>query len=72
MMSKVKTSARSGHAVYQWLCNASQNGVSDAKVSWNFNKFLIDDNGQWMEHHPSRTSPMSTEITSFAKGIVNI
>ena len=72
MMSKVKTSARSCHAVYQLLCNASQNGVSDAKVSWNFNKFLIDDNGQWMEHHPSRTSPMSTEITSFAKGIVNI
>lgn len=30
MMSKVKTSAKGGHPVYQWLCNASQNGVSDA------------------------------------------
>jgi glutathione peroxidase len=72
MMSKVKTSARSGHAVYQWLCNASQNGVSDANVSWNFNKFLIDENGHWIAHHPSRTSPKSTEITSFAKGTVSI
>ena len=68
MMSKVKTSARSGHAVYQWLCNASQNGVSDANVSWNFNKFLIDENGRWIGHHASRVAPMSAEITSFAGG----
>ncbi len=68
MMSKVKTSAKGGHPVYQWLCNASQNGVSDAKVSWNFNKFLIDENGRWTAHHASRVEPMSAEITSFARG----
>ncbi|MDP4767853.1 MAG: glutathione peroxidase [Schleiferiaceae bacterium] len=68
MMSKVKTSAKGGHPVYQWLCNASQNGVSDAKVSWNFNKFLIDENGRWTAHHASRVEPMSGEITSFARG----
>src|SRR5210317_458428 len=68
MMSKVKTSAKGGHSVYQWLCNASQNGVSDAKVSWNFNKFLIDENGRWTAHHASRIEPMSAEITSFARG----
>lgn len=68
MMSKVKTSAKGGHPVYQWLCNASQNGVSDAKVSWNFNKFLIDENGRWTAHHASRVEPMSVEITSFARG----
>lgn len=68
MMSKVKTSAKGGHPVYQWLCNAAQNGVSDAKVSWNFNKFLIDENGRWTAHHASRVEPMSAEITSFARG----
>lgn len=68
MMSKVKTSAKGGHPLYQWLCNASQNGVSDAKVSWNFNKFLIDENGRWTAHHASRVEPMSGEITSFARG----
>jgi len=68
MMSKVKTSAQSGHSVYQWLSNASQNGVSNAKVSWNFNKFLIDENGRWIGHHASRVAPMSAEITSFAGG----
>ena len=39
MMAKVKTNKSRGHAVYQWLCNKSQNGSEDAKVSWNFNKF---------------------------------
>ncbi|MEL0026015.1 MAG: glutathione peroxidase [Schleiferiaceae bacterium] len=68
MMSKVKTGANRGDDIYQWLCNEEQNGVSDAKVSWNFNKFLIDENGQWVAHFPSSTSPMSTEITTFAAG----
>ena len=68
MMSKVKTGASRGDDIYQWLCNKEQNGVSDAKVSWNFNKFLIDENGQWVAHFPSSTSPMSMEITTFASG----
>ena len=68
MMSKVKTGANRGDDIYQWLCNKEQNGVSDAKVSWNFNKFLIDENGQWVAHFPSSTSPMSMEITTFAAG----
>ncbi len=68
MMSKVKTGASRGDDIYQWLCNKEQNGVSDAKVSWNFNKFLIDENGRWLAHFPSSTSPMSMEITTFASG----
>lgn len=68
MMSKVSTDAKSGHPVYQWLCNASQNGVSDAEVSWNFNKFLVDENGRWVKHLPSKAKPMSEEIVAFATG----
>ena len=68
MMSKVKTNRNRGHEVYQWLCNKTQNGVEDAKVSWNFNKFLIDENGNWVAHYESRMDPMSTEITNFAAG----
>ena len=68
MMSKVKTNRSRGHEVYQWLCNKAQNGVEDAKVSWNFNKFLIDENGNWVAHYESRMDPMSAEITTFAAG----
>jgi|TARA_Y100000385_G_scaffold212883_1_gene221228 glutathione peroxidase len=68
MMAKVKTNKNKGHEVYQWLCNKSQNGIDDAKVSWNFNKFMIDENGQWIAHYDSRMNPLSTEITNFAAG----
>ena len=68
MMTKVKTSGSRGHEVYQWLCSLEKNGVADARVSWNFNKFLIDENGRWVAYFPSSTSPMSMEITTFASG----
>jgi len=68
MMSKVETDGDSGHPVYQWLCSKERNGVDDANVSWNFNKFLIDENGNWVKHLSSRVRPMSEEITTFAQG----
>ena len=68
MMSKVKTNGSRGHEVYQWLCNKALNGVENARVSWNFNKFLIDENGNWVAHYESRMDPMSAEITNFAAG----
>lgn len=66
MMEKVSTDPKNGHEVYQWLCNKSLNGVSDAEVGWNFNKFLIDENGQWAAYYPSRVKPLDAKITSFA------
>ena len=68
MMSKVETDGSTGHPVYQWLCTQELNGVDDANVSWNFNKFLIDEKGNWVKHLSSRTKPMSEEITTFAQG----
>ena len=32
--------------LYAWLTNKEQNGLDDFEVSWNFNKFLINDNGE--------------------------
>jgi len=66
-----KTPVKEGdhqHPVYAWLTHKDLNGVEDAKVSWNFNKFLIDENGKWVAHYSSKTSPMGEEIVSFAKG----
>lgn len=68
MMGKVSTDGDNGHPVYQWLSNAAQNGVDDANVSWNFNKFLVDSEGNWVSHLGSRERPMSKEVTNFAQG----
>lgn len=33
------------HEIYKWLTQKELNGVDDTKISWNFQKFLIDENG---------------------------
>lgn len=53
--------------VYKYLCNKSENGVLDAEISWNFNKFLIDANGNLVKHFSSKVKPDSEEILAFLK-----
>lgn len=50
--------------IYKWLCNKSENGVLDAEVKWNFNKFLLDENGKIIAKFDSKVTPMSEELTS--------
>lgn len=68
MMDKIPVKGKDQHPVYAWLTQKEQNGVDDAKVRWNFNKFLIDENGHWVAYHPSGTDPLDEEIVAFAKG----
>ena len=51
-------------AVYQFLTQQSKNGVMDAEISWNFNKFLLDENGILLQKFESSVKPMSDEIVS--------
>jgi len=50
--------------IYKWLCNKSENGVLDAEIKWNFNKFLLDENGKIIAKFDSKVTPMSEELTS--------
>ncbi len=34
------------HELYQWLTKKEQNGILDTQIQWNFQKFLIDENGK--------------------------
>jgi len=64
MAAKISVKGKDIAPIYQWLCNKDQNGVMDAKISWNFNKFLLDENGKLIGHFKSKVKPMSEEITS--------
>jgi glutathione peroxidase len=55
------------HPIYQWLTKKSMNGKDDYTVSWNFNKFLIDENGQLLEYFPSKVKPMDDEIVKYLR-----
>jgi glutathione peroxidase len=63
MMSKISAKGDDMAPLYKWLTSKTENGVSDAEVRWNFNKFLIDGNGKWVAWKPSKVAPLSDEIT---------
>jgi glutathione peroxidase len=65
MMSKIATVSTDTVPVYKWLQRANLNGVQDASVSWNFNKFLIDEAGHWVRHFEAPTNPLDTAITNW-------
>ena len=63
MASKVSIQGENRHPVYRWLMSKSLNGLSDAVVRWNFTKFLVNGEGQWIATYPSSVSPMDAQIT---------
>ena len=65
MMSKVEIITGDTAPIYKWLQRADMNGVANKHVSWNFNKFLIDEAGNWVQHYTQNTSPLASAITSW-------
>jgi len=67
LTEKIEVKGASKHLIYQWLTEKSLNGKMDVKIGWNFNKILIDPNGNWLKHFSSNVKPLSEEITSLIK-----
>lgn len=67
MASKIEVKGKDQHPIYQWLTQAELNGVEKSKVAWNFSKYLIDEQGTYLEHFGSKVNPMSEEITKYFK-----
>ncbi len=53
--------------IYQWLTQKAKNGLVDANISWNFNKFLLNEDGKMIAYFPSNVKPDSEEILSRLK-----
>jgi glutathione peroxidase len=53
--------------IYKWLTSKAENGVLDANITWNFNKFLVDENGKLLAYFPSKVTPDSEEISKYLK-----
>ncbi|MEP7109026.1 MAG: glutathione peroxidase [Ferruginibacter sp.] len=64
MAAKISVKGDDIAPIYKWLCNKSENGVLDAEIKWNFNKFLLDENGKIIAKFDSKVTPMSEELTS--------
>ncbi len=64
MASKISVKGDDMHPLYQWLTSKEKNGVLDAEIKWNFNKFLVNEKGELVAYFGSKVKPMSEEITS--------
>lgn len=67
LMSKVDVKGKGKCAVYKFLTDKSLNGLQDSEVKWNFQKYLIDENGFLNKVIPPRTAPNDPEIIAWIK-----
>lgn len=65
MMSKISVKGDSIAPIYQFLTQESLNGFADSSVEWNFQKYLINENGQLEKVVGPRINPLDKEITSW-------
>ena len=64
IFEKVSVNGENIHPIYNWLSNKELNGWNSQKPSWNFNKYLIDENGNLIGYWGAAIDPLSDEILS--------
>lgn len=68
MMAKISVKGADMHPLYQWLTQKAKNGVMDSKVSWNFQKYLIDENGNLVDMIPPKDKPNTDKVIKWIEG----
>ena len=68
MMDKISVKGKDMHPMYQFLTQKSKNGLQDSEVEWNFQKYLINENGELAKVVGPRILPTDAEITSWIEG----
>jgi glutathione peroxidase len=67
MMEKISVKGNDMHQVYKWLTDKKLNGVMDSDVKWNFQKYLVDEEGRLAFVIPPKESPMSDRVIDWLK-----
>ncbi|MBK9596974.1 MAG: glutathione peroxidase [Flavobacteriales bacterium] len=68
LMSKIATKGPEQSPVFAWLTEKKLNGKLDSKVKWNFQKYLIDEDGNLVTMYPSAQEPLSDPILNWLDG----
>jgi glutathione peroxidase len=62
VMEKISVKGKDIHPLYDWLTDGKKNDLKDAPVQWNFQKFMIDENGHVVGVVSPKESPKCVEI----------
>ena len=67
MFEKISVAGDDMAPIYKWLTSKEQNGWNDETPKWNFNKYMLDENGNLIKYYSSKVKPMSEDIVSQLK-----
>lgn len=65
MMSKVDVVGEDKAPIYKWLTEKVENGKMDAEVQWNFQKFMIDEEGRLVDFVSPQEDPFCPKIINW-------
>lgn len=67
MFSKISVKGNDMHPLYQWLSDPAKNGWNDKAPSWNFCKYLVNEEGELVKFYGSNIKPFDDELVSAIK-----
>lgn len=65
LTEKLDVKGKNQHPLYAWLTSKELNGKKRSSVKWNFQKYIVDENGELLNYYYSLTKPMSSKITKY-------
>ena len=68
MMAKISVKGKDISPLYKWLTTKNENGVIDAPVKWNFQKFMISEDGKLVDVVAPGESPVTEKIVNWIEG----
>ncbi len=68
MMAKISVKGEDIHPIYQWLTDPNGDGEAEYEIMWNFQKFLIDEEGKIAAVYGTKTEPMDDKIVGWIEG----
>lgn len=67
LFEKIHVKGKEKVPLYVWLTDKSQNGWNEQQPTWNFCKYIIDENGNLIAYYPSSVKPFDERILSKIK-----
>ena len=50
LTEKLEVKGPNQHPLYTWLTRKEYNGKRNSSIKWNFQKYLVDENGQLIDY----------------------
>jgi len=64
MSQKIEVKGAAIDPIYSWLTSKALNGKMDSEVKWNFQKYLVDEKGNFVTFFAPKTQPMADEVVA--------